>query len=394
MDPDEMDSFEEEPPRLRMDRAPRSVQRHVSSARVDLGGGVMGTLIMTDDPNDYESPDGKKPEDEEEEDSLEDLDPAMDDRRPSAMSSPRRESYKPRRPVRRILPERRHTFQTPEDYPAPPARPSHSSYQQQQQMDNSFSRLNSSYGNLDDSFCRGMSSSGVVRQRQQQQHHHHHHMRPRQDIQILGQSNGLPVISRGGQAVQRQGSVNRILSDSSHQSSHFSGDSSSSRRRPSLASSGSSRHFDPTASSRTLGRTANATANSDFLPSLEPPPVPMMDNPADVDPQSVFANDQEKNRRRSVHEVRRDRGQMLDNLNIGASLRNNGIGSPAPITPRAATTTPASGLMEEPHPALVQDEALDSPRTRMEKKKMQRRKMKGVVKSLMATMRISAAVTN
>lgn len=47
------------------DRAPRSVQRHRSHVNIDLGNG--GTLIMTDDPADYETQDGgKKPEDEEE----------------------------------------------------------------------------------------------------------------------------------------------------------------------------------------------------------------------------------------------------------------------------------------------------------------------------------------
>lgn len=353
MDPAEVQPEEE--PRRRMDCAPRSVQRHISSARVDIGGGIMGTLIMTDNPDDYETPDGKKPEDEQ--DELEDSLPDLDHMRP------RNSRDDVRRP--RTLPQRRHTFETaPENFQRPSSSSTsrHSYVNTHHHMSNSFSRMNGSFSNnMEDSF------SGSRRGIPSRPRHH-------QDIHIVGQSNGLPVISVGRQAqMQRQTSVNRL--DGSQQS-HFSGDSSSrGHQRPSLVTSGSARHFHNSSSRR-----ISHNSGSDFLPSLEPPPVPDMDNPADVDPQSVFAHDQERsnNRRKTAQELRRDRSHMLEN--VGHSMRN--------VLNTPTTSTP---LPYQAHPALMQDtEALDSPRTRKERKKMQRKKLKGAVKGLMASMRLAS----
>lgn len=398
MDPSEFDTMEREEPRRcnRMDRAPRSVQRHASSAQVDLGGGVMGTLIMTDDPSDYESMDGKKEEEEEEEEVPEEEDPAMEERRYSDTGRRRSEAAPRRAP--RNLPARRHTFD--QDHQQAPPRQSY-----MDRMNSSYNRLNGSMSNFDDSFSGSLRSS-----------RRHPALSPRapqrtRDIHIVGQSNGLPVISvcGGHSSMQRQGSSRVLMSDCSSQS-QFSGDSSSRGPRSSLVNQGSARRFEshvlhhhhqPTPPpARTMGPRGSSFASlqqqqpqplrnsithtDDYLPSLEPPPVPELDNPADVDPRSVFANDQEhSNRRKSANELRRDRSAMLEA--VAPSVRN-------------LRCTPVPVVEEEPqfqtHPALLQDtEALDSPRTRKERKKLQRKKLKGAVKGLMATMRL-ASVTN
>lgn len=496
------------------DRAPRSVQRHRSGRINSID--ISGTLIMTDDPADYETQDGKKPGEDDEVDEQEyayeqrsrEDDPTLDesvnrhrrretDHEPYHHNegyppAPRRSSYDHDRyeapssaahACASAAVERRHTYQGQLGYQQQPSPPARKPYTDNHNHGGSGHTLPTAYmGDSgassrlrleDNSFAddvSSLSSGGCGGGRSSRHYHHQHHhqqggmnnssrrhltgARPRlaapQEVHYHGQSNGLPVISReqsprysygtaSAHPQHRQCSSSRLMGDYSA-NSHISMDNSSRRSlRQSLGSSAagsaSVRQMipeDAAANIRSLARgasmaslPASSGAASGYLPSLAPPPVPTMDSPGDVNCMAVFAKDHQaaeraSNRRKSANEARKDRSNMLDNLsrsgaipNISASQHSLGNGSNVslasssrrlqPTSTRGLSTRLLGSRQEEveddsimdqsqlSHPAMLQDtEALDSPNTRRERRK-ERRRMKGAVRTLMATMRMSSA---
>jgi hypothetical protein len=182
-------------------------------------------------------------------------------------------------------------------------------------------------------------------------------------------------------------------------------------------------HYQRKATSAAASTSNLDTSSSDFLPPIAPPPVPIMDMPTDVNVMEVFVKDHRAAERRAsssidhgrrlsaTESVRKGRASMLDNLarnnftsnrSVGganlptlASMRSmpqgssRVLGSTRTIS-AAAIPVVATAVVPPAETFMLQDdEALDSPRTRKERLK-ERRKMKGAVRSFLATMRISS----
>jgi hypothetical protein len=480
-----------------MDRAPRSVQRYRSTIN------ITGTLIMTDDPNDYESQDGKKKpgtvaedgeldlelEGQDQEEQLRVQDPTMDESIDILEDpAPHRFSERPRSRRGRSRsssytdlhtnePPRRHASResaasmpvsSSHQHQAPPSRrkayPSlHGSQQTQptQLMGSSSSRMEMGMGmedsativsdisNISGSLRRPLvaAATGTDMGRSERSlrnmvyHQPQGHAQRQSSIHDLHwqQRNGLPVITGPPRTAHLMGDnsyTSRPASDL-HQARRPSSSQlmmNSSMRslmsgppahhHPHQQQQQQQRYYQDTASRTSLRKVTSAAAfpsscssSSDFLPPIAPPPVPIVDMPTDVNVMEVFVKDHQAAERRAstsidngrhrstAVSVRKGRASMLDNLarnNNFTSIRSiasstapsmrsmpqASLESTRTIGAEQAPVVPACAMIPPADMFMLQNEALDSPNTRKEKLK-ERRKMKGAVRSILATMRIT-----
>jgi len=154
-------------------------------------------------------------------------------------------------------------------------------------------------------------------------------------------------------------------------------------------------------SSAAASSTSSFQSNDEFLPSLAPPPFPILESPNDVDSLSVCAKDiitAEQRASAACSGTSVAKSTLSGRKNSRAVMLNKVRDSDGISSMSLTTATRAQHLQvkqqQQPHPSELLDQALESPRTRKQRTKEENKrrfKVKGGIRAVMASMRSNKA---